>query len=70
MFAASQTTRRPSLGHPAAVTSTRPGRLRRVTSLVANGNVPEWKTECWKHRVEAEARHRLRRNVHDVASPR
>jgi hypothetical protein len=66
MFATSQTTRVTSRRRPAAVTSTRPSTLRRVT----NGKMPEWMTERWKHRVEAEARLRLRRNVHDVGGVR
>jgi hypothetical protein len=28
---------------------------------------PEWRTERWKHAVEAEARNRLKREIHDVA---
>ena len=36
---------------PAVVTSTRPSKLRRVAGVVTNGHVPEWMTECWKHRV-------------------
>lgn len=35
----------------------------------ATGNgtwVPEWTTERWKHRLEAEARTRLKHNLHDV----
>lgn len=32
--------------------------------------VPEWTTEPWKHRVEAEARNRLKREVRDVGAAR
>ena len=70
MSASSQTTRGISRHRPAAVTSTRPSKVRRVTSLGANGHVPEWMTERWKHRVEAEARLRLRQNVRDVGNVR
>ena len=29
--------------------------------------VPEWMTEAWKHRVEAEARHRLKRDIRGIS---
>lgn len=32
--------------------------------------VPEWATERWAHRVEAEARNRLKHDLHDVGAPR
>jgi hypothetical protein len=32
--------------------------------------VPEWTTERWRHRVEAEARNRLKHDLHDVGAPR
>jgi hypothetical protein len=32
--------------------------------------VPEWTTEEWKHRVEAEARHRLKREIRGVGARR
>ena len=70
MFGASQTTRGVVRRPPAVVTSTRPAKRRRRTSVVTNGHAPEWMTERWKHRVEAEARLRLRRNAHDVGSVR
>jgi hypothetical protein len=54
MFATSHTTRGMSR-RPAAVTSTRPAKRRRRISVVTNGHAPEWMTERWKHRVEAEA---------------
>jgi hypothetical protein len=63
MFATDHTTRGMSRRRRAVVTSTPPSRLRRVTRVVTNGKLPEWLTERWKHRVEAEARLRLRRNV-------
>jgi hypothetical protein len=28
------------------------------------GGLPEWETVKWKHQVEAEARHRLKRELH------
>jgi hypothetical protein len=28
------------------------------------GDVPEWETARWKHQVEAEARHRLKKELH------
>jgi len=33
-------------------------------------SVPEWATEHWKHRVEAEDRRRLKHEVHGVGAPR
>ena len=35
-----------------------------------HAKAPEWMTECWKHRVEAEARNRLLRNIRGVATSR
>ena len=70
MFGSGQTTRGVSRRRPAAVTSARPAKRRRRTSVVTNGYAPEWMTERGKHRVEAEARLRLRRNVHNVGSVR
>jgi hypothetical protein len=32
--------------------------------------VPEWETEHWKRMVEAEARHRLKRNIRGVGARR
>ena len=32
--------------------------------------VPEWMTERWMHRVDAEARKRLKHEVHDVGALR
>ena len=32
--------------------------------------VPEWATEHWKHQVEAEARRRLKDEVHGVGAAR
>ncbi len=32
--------------------------------------VPEWMTDTWKRRVEAEARHRLKRNIRDIGAAR
>ena len=66
MFATSQTTRGKSRRRPAGVTSTRRSTVRRVTSVVTNGHVPEWMTERWKHQVDAEARRRLKRKIHGV----
>jgi hypothetical protein len=54
MFGSSHTTRGVSRP-PAAVTSARPAKRRRRISVVTNGHAPEWMTERWKHRVEAEA---------------
>jgi hypothetical protein len=31
---------------------------------------PEWETEAWMRRVEAEARHRLKRDVRDIRGRR
>ena len=35
-----------------------------------NTHVPEWMTERWMHCVDAEARKRLKREVHDVGALR
>jgi hypothetical protein len=32
--------------------------------------VPEWTTARWRHRVEAEARNRLKHDLHDVGGAR
>ena len=37
-------------------------------STAGSSGAPEWSTEHWKHRVEAEARKRLKHELHDVAS--
>lgn len=34
------------------------------------GNVPEWMTESWKRRVEAEARAKLKRKIRDIGKGR
>ena len=47
--------------------------LRRAAaarSARADGAGPEWMTEAWKHRVEAEARHRLKSEIRGVATHR
>jgi hypothetical protein len=51
----------------ASVIPTRPSRS---TAAPLDANVREWMTECWKHRVEAEARNRLLRNIRGVATSR
>ena len=49
-------------------------RSRRFTQPLScrrakDGDEPEWRTQAWKQRVEAEARLRLERNIrHSVAS--
>ena len=49
------------------VTPTHPSRS---TAGPNDAKVPELATECWKHRVEAEARRCLRRNIRGVAPSR
>ena len=47
--------------------------LRRAAasrSACADSSAPEWTTESWKHRVEAEARHRLKSEIRGVATHR
>jgi hypothetical protein len=41
-----------------------------VTTAGTDADMPEWRTERWKHRVEAEARQRLERNIRGVAAAR
>ena len=41
-----------------------------ATSAGSPSAVPEWMTEAWKHRVEAEARHRLKREIRGVSTRR
>ena len=38
----------------------------RTRHLRAPGSIPEWMTEAWNQKVEAEARHRLKRKIHGV----
>jgi hypothetical protein len=66
MFAIHKATRVTSRRYPAAVTFGRPNTSRWAVGAVTNGTVPEWMTECWKHRVEGEARLRLTRNLRDI----
>lgn len=47
-----------------------PADLTRHSTSAKAENVPEWATERWKHQVEAEARHRLKREVHDLGRAR
>ena len=42
----------------------------RSTKAHKHVQVPEWATESWKHRVEAEARKRLKHVVRNVARGR
>jgi hypothetical protein len=48
------------------------GTRRRSVCPKGKGGVaaPEWATEHWKHRVEAEARRRLKHEVHGVGAAR
>ena len=36
----------------------------------ADASVPEWETEEWKHRIEAEARHRVKSEIRGVSRHR
>ena len=47
--------------------------LRRAVaahSARADRAVPEWMTDAWKHRVEAEARHGLKSEIRGVSTHR
>jgi hypothetical protein len=46
------------------------GRASARTNATKPDQLPEWTTEGWKHRVEAEARRLLKREVRDVGSAR
>jgi hypothetical protein len=45
-------------------------RFARVGQRDEQRPAPEWTTESWKHRVEAEARKRLKRGVRGVGAKR
>lgn len=47
-----------------------PGRVTDPTTATKRGQLPEWTTERWKQRVEAEARRLLKREVRDVGATR
>lgn len=51
-----------------AVTPTRTSGSAAVTDARADAEVPEGMTERWKHRVEAEARRNLERNIRGLAA--
>lgn len=36
----------------------------------ADAEVPEWMTDAWKHRVEAECRQRLSHKIHGIGANR
>ena len=42
------------------------GRFTGPTKAIKLGQLPEWMTQRWKQRVEAEARRRLKRELRDV----
>ena len=48
----------------------RVSRFTGPTRGVKDGEVPEWMTQAWRQRVEAEARLRLERNVRDSVASR
>ena len=51
--------------------SSAPPRPRAQRSAMGDTTrVPEWTTDRWKHRVEAEARNRLKHDLHDVGATR
>jgi hypothetical protein len=51
---------------PPHVTPTPSGRPPARTRSAREAQVPEWKTEAWMRRVEAEARYRLRRDIRNI----
>jgi hypothetical protein len=44
-------------------------RARRPRVETPEAPAPEWQTDHWKHRVEAEARHSLKREIREVGTP-
>ena len=53
----------------AAKVSSATAELRNQRESTADGSgAPEWSTEDWKHCVEAEARKRLKHELHDVGT--
>ena len=58
---------RPERTTPTAATQ-RPGKPHGPADT--DTQAPEWTTEHWKHCVEAEARNRLKHEVHDVGALR
>jgi hypothetical protein len=46
------------------------GRFTAPERPTRHAGPPEWATARWKHRVEAEARSRLKREVRDVGAAR
>jgi len=60
-----RTFRRRKAGGPASA-----GRSARSGKAHKHVQVPEWATESWKHRVEAEARKRLKHRVRDLGTDR
>jgi len=50
--------------------STRASKLCKAMGPCTGARLPEWTTERWKRRVEAEARLRLKRNIRGSAESR
>lgn len=53
-----------------SVSSGQASRRRTRSSSTADPRGPEWKSERWKLRVEAEARSRLKKSIRSVGSER
>jgi hypothetical protein len=54
----------------AAVTATRTRGSAAATEARTDAEAPEWTTERWKRRVEADARDGLERNIRGVGTAR
>ena len=50
------------------VSSTTADRRKQRGPTGDSTRIPEWATERWQHRVEAEARKRLKRDLHGVGA--
>jgi hypothetical protein len=62
--------RRQRRRQPAGVVSASTRRRTVCATGKKGAVVPEWATEHWKHQVEAEARRRLKDEVHGVGAAR
>ena len=53
---------------PRRMVTRAPGQFTTPTKTTKRGQRPEWTTERWAHRVEAEARRQLKHEVRDVGA--
>ena len=62
------TTHRPASQGATKVSSTTADRRKQRGPPGDSTRIPEWATERWQHRVEAEARNRLKHDLHGVGA--